>query len=597
MDRDRQRMELPVSGGAHMHGKSELGSNAMSGLRRDAQPDLENDGRHESLRREGAVTPDSGRPSIAGRIRTGGLAAILAAGLVFPAFQVALADSTASPPESTSGLTISVDTVDQLTGLTAVAVGGGEDVTLRAEPTDDSEAVAFIVDRTTVGLRVDVVDTVYDSFGVRWWPVTYDGFEGWIAGPYLAQATTPDGEIVSARLVPFDYAGQADAHSTASVFGNGQNVNVRSEPDGTSDIVVKAADGQVVSLRIDMVDTVYDEEGTRWWPVTVQGVPGWISGYFLTSSDAEPTSPPATLPATTVPATPTPAPDQPAPPASTVAPTEAAPGGFAAGDFVQVFTGDGEGVNVRASGSPAAEVTGQFADGEVVRVVSGPVSFESSETGWYEVTNNNATGFVDGDFLITSVESVATPTPTPSEPPLSEEEEATAAATRQATQVPTTAPTAVATDDAPDEPDPTEVPEESSEGFIYPLESYTRTQAFGCSNLGFYSYNAEYGCPLHDGLDLAAPSGTPLLAVADGTVVTAGWCNCGLGYYVEIDHGDGLHTLYGHMASQPYVRAGTSVSQGEVIGPLGSTGISTGPHVHFMVKVNGVSQDPENYLP
>jgi len=552
------------------------------------------------------VITATSRPSISGRIRLSILAMTLAAGLIFPSLQIAVADGPTPTPESGSetGLTISVDTVEQLTGLTAIVVGSGGNVDLRAEPTDDSESLATIVDGTTINLRVDVIDTVYDSFGVRWWPVVHDGAEGWIAGMFLAQATTADGDIVSSRLVAFEYTEQATAHSTARVFGNGQNVNVRAEPVSTSEIVTKAADGEVISLRIDMVDTVYDDQETRWWPVTVNGLNGWISGFYLSDSDGAPTSSPGTDPATSTPATA--APDVTAvptgevtTPTATVTPTGEVTDGFAAGDFLQVFTGDGESVNVRANGSPAADITGQFADGEVVRVVSGPVSFEASEAGWYEVTNNNATGFVDGDLLITSVESVPTPTPTPTtptEPPLSEEEEATVAATQQPTEAATATAesTEVATQEATEEPEPTE---ESSTGFIYPLASYTKTQAFGCSNLGFYSYNEEYGCPLHDGLDLAAPSGTPLLAAGSGTVVTAGWCNCGLGYYVEIDHGDGVHTLYGHMASQPYVRAGESVSQGDVIGPLGSTGISTGPHVHFMVKVNGASRNPEDFLP
>ncbi len=522
------------------------------------------------------------------------LAGTLAAGLLFPVFQVAQADSTASPPDSQSGLTISVETVDQLTGLTAIVAGGEAQVYLRAEPFDESESLADIADGTTVELRVDVLDTVYDSFGVRWWPVTIDGAEGWISGEYLTQATTADGEIVSSRLVAFDYTEQATAHSTAKVFGNGQNVNVRAEPSSTGEIVTKAAHGYVISLRIDLADTVYDDAGTRWWPVTVNGIDGWISGFQLMSSgDATPTSPETPSATTTPDVTPEATVPGAMPPEPTAAPTGEAAPGFAAGDFLQVFTGTGAGLNARASGSPTAEITGEFADGEVVLVVSGPVSFESSEAGWYEVTNNNATGFVDGDLLITSVEAAATSTPAATEPPLSEEEEATVAATSQPTQAATVEPT----EEAPQEPEPTAAPtDEPSSGFIYPLADYRRTQAFGCSNLGFYSFNEDYGCPLHDGLDLAAPSGTPILAAGSGTVVTAGWCNCGLGYYVEIDHGDGITTLYGHMASQPYVSAGETVSQGEVIGPVGSTGISTGPHTHFMVRVNGVAQNPENYL-
>lgn len=576
----------------------------MGGLDETLAPSSRHMDRLRSPRRDGAVKPAGNRRSISARLRIGALALVLASGLAAPVSRIALADGPTPVPESgtQSGLTISVENVGQLTGLTAIVVSDGEEIDVRAEPAAESASVGTVADGTAVSLRVDVTDTVYDSFGDRWWPVVVDGAAGWIPGTALAQATTADGEIVSSRLVPFEYTGEATAHSTARAFGNGQNVNVRAEPDGASEIVVKAADGQIVSLRIDMVDTVYDEQGDRWWPVTVDGLDGWISGYFLSDGDA-PTPPPATTtPESTIPTVTATPPAATTTPEASVTPTAATSDGFAAGDFLQVFTGDGESVNVRATGSPLAEITGQFADGEVVRVVSGPVPAESSEAGWYEVSNNNATGFVDGDLLITSVEAIATSTPAPentptavsTEPPLSEEEEATVAATRQPTEPATVDPTPVATEEPTSAPEPTQ---EAVGGFIYPLASYTKTQAFGCSNLGFYSYNEAYGCPLHDGLDLAAPSGTPLLAAAGGTIVTAGWCNCGLGYYVEIDHGDGLHTLYGHMASQPYVSAGETVNQGDVIGPLGSTGISTGPHVHFMVKVNGVSQNPEDYLP
>ncbi len=574
----------------------------MGGLKKTLAPNSRRMERPWSLRREGAVTSAGNRRSVSARFRTGVLALVLATGVLAPGFQITLADGPTPVPSvgQESGFTISVDTVDQLTGLTAIVVNRGEAVDVRAEPAGEAASIGTVLDGAVVALRVDVTDTVYDRFGARWWPVVIDGEDGWIPGAFLAQATTADGEIVSSRLVPFEFTEQATANSTARAFGNGQNVNVRKEPDGASEVLTKAADGQVVSLRIDMVDTVYDDGGDRWWPVTVDGLDGWISGSYLSGGDNAPTPPPAT---TTPEATATP-PVATTTPDGTDVPTEAPTDGFAAGDFLQVFTGDGESVNVRATGSPLAEIVGQFADGEVVRVVSGPVASNSSEAGWYEVTNNNATGFVDGDLLITSVEAIATTTTTPApevtptavstESPLSEEEEATVAATRQPTEPATAEPTAIASEESTTAPEPTQ---EAVGGFIYPLASYTKTQAFGCSNLGFYSYNEAYGCPLHDGLDLAAPSGTPLLAAAGGTIVTAGWCNCGLGYYVEIDHGDGLHTLYGHMASQPYVSAGETVNQGDVIGPLGSTGISTGPHVHFMVKVNGVSQNPEDYLP
>jgi murein DD-endopeptidase MepM/ murein hydrolase activator NlpD len=101
----------------------------------------------------------------------------------------------------------------------------------------------------------------------------------------------------------------------------------------------------------------------------------------------------------------------------------------------------------------------------------------------------------------------------------------------------------------------------------------------------------------HNGIDIATPiSGPmpPLLACTGGTVVRAGWDPFGLGLHVRIDHGNGYETVYGHM-SRIDVSYGEKVKRGEVIGLMGSTGNSTGPHIHFMVKYKGVALDPLNY--
>ena len=98
----------------------------------------------------------------------------------------------------------------------------------------------------------------------------------------------------------------------------------------------------------------------------------------------------------------------------------------------------------------------------------------------------------------------------------------------------------------------------------------------------------------HRGLDVAAPSGTPIKAAAGGTVTTAGWNNS-YGYMVIISHGNGVQTVYAH-CSQLLSSVGQSVAQGQVIGKVGSTGYSTGPHLHFEIRVNGVLQDPQNYI-
>lgn len=98
----------------------------------------------------------------------------------------------------------------------------------------------------------------------------------------------------------------------------------------------------------------------------------------------------------------------------------------------------------------------------------------------------------------------------------------------------------------------------------------------------------------HRGLDIATSTGTPYRAAAAGTVTRAGFNNS-YGYMIIISHGNGVETVYGH-SSQLLVSVGQQVTQGQTIGKVGSTGDSTGPHLHFEVRVNGVLQNPENYI-
>lgn len=99
----------------------------------------------------------------------------------------------------------------------------------------------------------------------------------------------------------------------------------------------------------------------------------------------------------------------------------------------------------------------------------------------------------------------------------------------------------------------------------------------------------------HKGLDIANSMGTPIRAAASGTVTYAQYNSGGYGNLVIISHGNGVQTYYGH-CSKLYVKAGQTVSQGEVISAMGSTGISTGSHLHWEVRINGVAQNPRNYL-
>jgi len=99
----------------------------------------------------------------------------------------------------------------------------------------------------------------------------------------------------------------------------------------------------------------------------------------------------------------------------------------------------------------------------------------------------------------------------------------------------------------------------------------------------------------HTGLDIPAPTGQPVYAAESGVVITSGWSSGGYGYYIIIDHGDGVQTLYGHN-SHLSVERGDRVTKGQVIGSVGSTGRSTGPHIHFEVRIDGNRVNPLQYL-
>jgi murein DD-endopeptidase MepM/ murein hydrolase activator NlpD len=94
----------------------------------------------------------------------------------------------------------------------------------------------------------------------------------------------------------------------------------------------------------------------------------------------------------------------------------------------------------------------------------------------------------------------------------------------------------------------------------------------------------------HDGVDYAAPTGTPVRTVGDGLVDFAGWQN-GYGNVVQVKHANDRTTVYAHL-SRIEVKKGSRVEQGQRIGAVGSTGWSTGPHLHFEFRVNGMHQDP-----
>lgn len=156
-----------------------------------------------------------------------------------------------------------------------------------------------------------------------------------------------------------------------------------------------------------------------------------------------------------------------------------------------------------------------------------------------------------------------------------------------------------------------DLPDFGKSVLIYPVKKYTFTQGYGKT-----SFSKNYASGKHNGIDLANKVGTPIYAAADGKVVGVG--NNGryaYGRWIAIEHGNGLTTLYGHLSAQS-VSKGTKVSKGQKIGAMGSTGYSTGSHLHFSVfssksfeivaskKVSslkdipvGATVNPLNYLP
>ncbi|WP_246448816.1 M23 family metallopeptidase [Sphingomonas sabuli] len=123
-----------------------------------------------------------------------------------------------------------------------------------------------------------------------------------------------------------------------------------------------------------------------------------------------------------------------------------------------------------------------------------------------------------------------------------------------------------------------------------PVQTAEFTSAFGVRSDPFRKASA-----MHAGIDLAGPVGTPIHATAEGTVLRAGWNSGGYGNFIEIDHGRGIVTRYGHL-SAIHVSAGSRVSRGEVIGKMGSTGRSTGSHLHYEVRIDDRPVNPIPFM-
>ena len=553
------------------------------------------------------------------------------AGALRAALSLAVAAGLAAGAGASARRVVAQDDAN-LTGRTATVARSEDGVNLRTEPGFAGDIVGTLPDGTVVELRVDEVDTVLDEDGeTRWWPVRVDGQEGWVAGYYLDQggeaASTDSGEVPADTTA--DEAPAPDGAITGTA-GNARvtsedGANFRAEPGQSGEVIAVLAFDTVVELRVDEADTVV-RGGVRWWPVRVDGQEGWIAGDYLADADG------VVVADNDI---------------GDTDDTASAPSVFALGEYVAAMTGSQDGVNIRAGAGTENERVGFIPEGDVVQVMDGPVASGDSGSGWYLVTDGDVTGYVDGDLLAVADQPPAPPAdadPVQDEPVLDPVffvagdfaaagdggVNVRSSASRDAGVVSILATGTVvevlggpeydadgdgwylvsdgATNGyangnyllasaAPASAAPSAPAAGVATGsFIIPLSGYVFTQAYGCSPYVFEPYDANIGCNFHNGVDLAAAAGTPLMAADGGIVKYAGWCDCGLGYYVEIDHGNGFATVYGHM-SELWVATGQAVVQGEVIGLVGSTGLSTGPHVHFMVKLNGSTVDPLGYLP
>ncbi len=131
---------------------------------------------------------------------------------------------------------------------------------------------------------------------------------------------------------------------------------------------------------------------------------------------------------------------------------------------------------------------------------------------------------------------------------------------------------------------------QSTGTYIWPLPGYTP----GTRTYGYRTHPIYGDMRFHSGQDIGAPSGTSIIAADSGVVSYCGW-NGGYGNCVMINHGGGRVTLYAHMSAYN-CSYGQTVNQGDTIGYVGSTGVSTGPHLHFEVRINGATVDPMQYF-
>jgi uncharacterized protein YgiM (DUF1202 family) len=530
------------------------------------------------------------------------------------------------------------DTPSFSAGQTATVVtDDGQGLRIRTGPSIAAERIATLGD----GDAVTIVDgPFYDGNSNGWYLVSDGSFQGYGFAGFLvsggaapasaSSSSSSSASSSSAGNLGFDTPTFSAGQTATVQTDDGGGLTVRSGPSVDSDAILSVADGDALTI---INGPYFDDAQNGWYAVSSGDTSGFVYAGFLAGGSGV-TSASASS-------------------SSSSSPSSASSGylgydtpSFSSGQSVKVLTDDGGGLRVRAEAATNGEQIATLGDGDVVTIVQGPW-YDASNNGWYLISDGAMEGYAFAGFL-TSTSSMASSASGSSSSSSASASTGTARFAAgdsvKATEAVNVRSGASITDGATgmlDTGASAEVVEgpffdtdgddwyliktgslqgfamgeflemataaassnsssssSSSSGkmFIYPVSGYTFTQAFGCSPYSFEPYNASLGCNFHNGIDLADASYTPIKAAAAGTVTVAGWCDCGLGYYVTIDHGNGYKTTYGHMAEQPYVTVGQTVAQGDTIGPVGSTGMSTGPHVHFIVQQNGVDIDPLSVL-
>lgn len=513
-----------------------------------------------------------------------------------------------------------------------VVTDDGQGLRIRTGPSLAGERIATLGD----GDVVTVVDgPFYDGQSNGWYLISDGDFQGYgfagfltSAGATASSSSSLSASSASASSSSAGYLGYDtpafSAGQTATVqTDDGAGLTVRSGPSVDSGAVLSVADGDALTV---INGPYFDDAKNGWYAVSSGDISGFVYAGFLAGGSGVASASSSS---------------------SSSSNTSTASSGylgydtpsFSAGQRVKVLTDDGGGLRVRAEAATNGEQVATLGDGDVVTIVEGPW-YDASNNGWYLISDGAMQGYAFAGFL-TGAGSASASSSSPSSSSSSATARFAAGDSVKATEAVNIRSGASIANSASGRLDTGASAEvvdgpfydtdgddwyfiktgslegfamgeflekataaasssnSSSAGakaFIYPVAGYTFTQAFGCSPYSFEPYNASLGCNFHNGIDLADASYTPIKAAAAGTVTAAGWCDCGLGYYVTIDHGNGYKTTYGHMAEQPYVSVGQTVSQGETIGPVGSTGMSTGPHVHFIVEQNGIDIDPLTVL-